>query len=369
MKLAAPRDAFLARLQLAASICPTRTPKPILQDVLVSVLDDGLVEIVATDREVSVRTRLGEPTVAGEGRAALPAATLLSALKELPGDVVEIAQAGSQHVLTAGSAVFKLYGDDPVEFPSIPTVDMDKAAVVPLQGFVELCNRTMFAAAKDMGRYAFNGVYLELAPERVTLVATDGRRLAMATMSCGTGVDEQRSRILPIKGLVQLMRAAEPEEETLRIDLRENQVTFGLASTEIVAQLVEGEFPDFRAVLPAGHPTHVVLGREELGAAIRRAAVTAGEDSRSVTLGFHEGTLTVSSRQEGLGESTSDIDIDYDGAEVQVRFNPDFLAEYLRTVEEETLTFRFKDGASAGLFETPHEDGNESVYVVMPITS
>jgi len=372
MKLAAPRDQFLARLQLAASVCPTRTPREILKDVRIEVTRDGCAEFLGTDQEVSVRTSLVHEGVTGSGATALPAATLLSALKELPGELVEIEESGNQHVLTAGSAVFKLYADDPIEFPSIPTTDMSRAARIPLAGFLDLCQRTMFAAAREMGRYAFNGVLVELAPEGVVLVATDGRRLAMARLPCETGVAETRSRILPIKGLQQLMRAAEPEDE-LRVDLRESQVTFGVGSTEIIAQLIDGEFPDYKAVIPDGCPNQVVLARDDLASAIRRAAVTAGEEARSVALGFRDGTLTVSSRSEGLGEARSELDVEYGGPDVDVRFNPDFLGDYLRAVPEEQVCFSFSDGKSAGLFsstngEAPTEDV-EGRYVVMPITS
>ena len=370
MKLAAPRDLFLARLQLAASVCPTRTPREILKDVRIEVPEDGRVEFLGTDQEISVRTALVHEGVSGSGVTALPAATLLSALKELPGDLVEIEESGNQHVLTGGSAVFKLYADDPIEFPSIPTTDMSRAARVPLDGFLDLCQRTMFAAAKEMGRYAFNGVLLELGAEDLALVATDGRRLSMARLTCTTGAPEMRSKIVPIKALQQLMRAAEPETNDLRIDLRESQVTFGIGPTEIVAQLIDGEFPDYKAVIPKGQPHEVVIARDELASAIRRAAVTAGEESRSVELGFRKGQLTVTSRAEGLGESKSELDVEYDGPAVDVRFNPDFVSEYLRSVPEERVRFSFVDGKAAGLFSSVVEDGAyDARYVVMPITS
>jgi DNA polymerase-3 subunit beta len=225
----------------------------------------------------------------------------------------------------------------------------------------------MFAAARDMGRYAFNGVLLELDPKEITLVATDGRRLAMARMDCETGIPERRSSILPVKGLIQLQRAAANGAEELAIDLRENQVAFRLGGTEIIAQLVEGEFPDYRAVLPKSRdmPQQVELDREELAQAIHRASLTAGEQSRCVELSFDKGLLAVTSRQEGLGEARSEMGVTYDGDLIGIRFNPEFLGEYLRTLPESSVTFRFKDRASAGTFSAK----DDALYVVMPITS
>lgn len=367
MNLDTPREPFLHHLQLAASFCPARSPRPILQDVLVEVSGNEVV-LAATDGEISLRTRYAAEGVSGAGRAALPAATLVSALRALASETLRIEEAGALHEISGGSAMFKLHGDDPDLFPAIPAVDGERAVTVPLPAFLDLCTRTMFAAAKDMGRYAFNGILLEVDAQEVTLVATDGRRLSLAAMKCATGAGERRSAIVPAKALHLLQRAAgDHAGEDLRLDLREGQVTFGLRGTEIITQLLEGEFPDFRAVLPKEKdvPRAVEIDRAELAEAISRAAVTAGEQGRAVELRFDKGTLRVSSRHEGVGESRSELGVNYDGDAVGIRFNPEFLGEYLRTLPDGSVTFRFKDRASAGTFST-HGD---ALYVVMPITS
>jgi len=367
MNLDTPREPFLHHLQLAASFCPARGPRPILQDVLVEVNGPEVV-LLASDGEISLRARYSDEGVSGSGRAALPAATLVSAVRALPAETIRIEEAGPLHEISGGAALFKLHGDDPDMFPAIPTVDGDRALTLPLTGFLDLCNRTMFAAAKDMGRYAFNGIMLELDPAEITLVATDGRRLSLAAMKCATGVGERRSAILPVKALQLLQRAAaERGGETLGLDLREGQVTFLVGGTEIITQLLEGEFPDFRAVLPKEKdvPRSVEIGREDLANAIARAAVTAGEQGRAVELRFDKGTLRVSSRHEGVGESRSELGVNYEGDAVGIRFNPEFLGEYLRTLPEASVTFRFKDRASAGTFSAK----NDALYVLMPITS
>jgi DNA polymerase-3 subunit beta len=203
----------------------------------------------------------------------------------------------------------------------------------------------MFAAAKDMGRYAFHGVLLELDPKEITLVATDGRRLSMARLEIATGVKARHSSIVPVRGLSQLQRAVPDREGRLSITARDDQVRFAVEDTEIVVQIVEGEFPDFRAVLPKKQdtPKEVELDRHEFASAIQRAAVTAGEEARAVELRFDKGTLAVLSRQEGVGEARSEMGIAYQGDAVGIRFNPEFLGEYLKTLPEGALKFRFKD--------------------------
>lgn len=367
MKLRAPRDPFLQQLQLAAAFCPSRSPRPIFQDVLVEA-DEGVVTLTATDGEVSIRTRCRTEGVSGKGSAALPATTLLSAVRALPTEVIEIEEKGAFHEISGGSALFKLHCDDIDQFPTIQGLEeAGTTVVVPAGAFLDLCSRTMFAAAKDMGRYAFHGVLLEIDPREITLVATDGRRLSMARMDFATGISERRSSIVPVRGLSQLQRAAIDRDAKLSIVARDDQVRFALADTEIVVQIVEGEFPDFRAVLPKKQdtPKEVELDRHEFANAIQRAAVTAGDEARAVELRFDKGTLAVLSRQEGVGEARSEMGVTYQGDAVGIRFNPEFLGEYLKTLPEGAVKFRFKDRASAGLFSS----SDDALYVVMPITS
>ena len=366
MKLVTPREPFLQNLQFAASVCPTRSTRPILMDVVVSV-DDGHVQITATDGEVSVRRRFTAEGVSGDGEAALPAATLLSAVRSIDADEIAIEEDDGAHVLTGGRARFRLNGDDPALFPSIPALEQERGFDIPISCFTDLCNRTMFAAAKEMGRYAFNGVLLEADTDELTLVATDGRRLALARQVGPTGLTGKHSAVVPVKGLVQVLRAQVEDDVVVRVELRESMVGFKMPSVEVQAQLVEGEFPDYRAVIPKDGdvPLSVTIGREEFSHAIQRASITAGDEGPAVELGFGPGQLTVASRQDGVGDSRSEMEVAYEGDPVEIRFNPAFLGEYLKTQPDQEVTFRFRDRTSAGLFEA----AGSSLYVIMPITS
>lgn len=366
MKLSTPRELFLSHLQSAASVCPTRSTRPILTDVLI-VVDGQRVEITATDGEVTIRRSYTDDGVSGEGSAALPAGTLLSAVRTMSSDTISIEQNGPAHELSGGKAYFKLQSDDPELFPAVPVIEAERGLDIPLKIFVDLCQRTMFAAAREMGRYAFNGVLLEVDPQELTLVATDGRRLSKAAVSLETGVSERFSVVVPLKGLQQLQRLGLDDETLMHVDFRDTLVSFTVGGTEVRAQLVEGEFPDFRAVMPSETdiPSTVTLNRDELASAIQRATITAGDEGPAVELSLSSGSLRVASHHEGLGESRSDLAIEYDGDEVDIRFNPVFLGEYLKTMPEAQVTFRFKDRTSAGMFSSLEN----SLYIVMPITS
>ena len=172
MNLSTPREPFLQHLQLTTSVCPARSMRPLLTDVLISV-DGSCVELTATDGDVSIRRRFTHEGVSGEGVAALPAGTLLQAVRSIGDAEITIVQSDQTHELKSERAYFKLNGDDPDLFPSIPTFEDDVGVELPLGVFVGLCARTMFAASKDMGRYAFNGVLLELDPEGISPGALD----------------------------------------------------------------------------------------------------------------------------------------------------------------------------------------------------
>ena len=373
MQLDTLREPFLKHLQLAASFTPSRSPRPVLLDVVLDVTE-GRMTLIASDGEISVSTSYQGDHVSGSGRAALPAQTLLSAVRAMPSEEIRIRDNGALHEISGGPAVFKLHGDDPSLFPSVlPELPpaTDGGVTVDLMAFLDLVDRTAFAAARDMGRYAFNGVLVELDQHAIVLVATDGRRLSLARMGCDTGLSERRSAIVPVRALSQLAKtvgeAAGEEVPKLRIDLRDDQVTFVIGATRVVAQLVEGDFPDYRAVLPLEKdtPNRARIHRQDLADAIQRAAVTAGDTGRSVEFTLEPGNLRVTSRHEGVGESKSDLEVEYDGASCAIRFNPDFLAEYLRSVPEDAVDFRFKDRSSAGILSS----SKDTLYVVMPITS
>lgn len=367
MKLAIPRELLLQRLQIAASVCPTRSTRAILMDVLLEA-DGHHLYITASDGEaVSMRLQITDDAIEGDGRAALPAATLLSAVRSMTGETVVIEARDAVHEVRCGKAVFRLNGDDPNLCGEFQEVAVDHGVTVPYGDFVALCQRTMFAAAREMGRYAFNGVLLELDPSEVTLVATDGRRLALARLDVTTGITKRQSVVVPLKGLMQVQRLDVDASQSLRIAARGNVVAFAVPGTEIVTQIVEGEFPDFRAVLPGDTavPSSVLIDREQFNSAIQRSTITAGTEGPIVELKFEPGSLSVLSRHEGVGESCSEIDVEYTGEPMGIRFNPLFLGEFLKTVEEDQVDFRFRDRASAGLFRA----SERSIYVVMPITA
>jgi len=364
MKIIYPREQFLAGVSLVSSICSGKTTKPILQNMKFIASKEEL-QILGTDLEVAMRYKMPGDGVDEPGEAVVSATKLLSILKECSGETVEFVTDQRVCSINSSDGKFKLVGDDPEEFPNIPVFGDDDYTVIDGNIFNSYANLTTFAAARDMGRYAFNGILLEILEKGMQFVATDGRRLAVA----GSGGDDNpvvASAIVPVKGLQQMSKGfgiEAAEELWLKID--KNQVVMKTQQLEVAARKLEGEFPNYTDVVPSHDGKTCYVNTTALHSAVRKASITAGEEARSVRFSFSPGLLTIFSRHEGVGEAEVELPVKYDGEQLEITYNPDFIMDYLRVVDEEELKLEFKDNMSAGLFRA----GDESIYVVMPITT
>ncbi len=366
MKIIYPREQFLSGVSIVSSICSGKTTKPILQNMKFVATKEEL-QILGTDLEVAMRYKMPGDGVQEEGEAVVSASKLLSILKECSGETVEFQTDQRVCSIISSDGKFKLVGDDPEEFPNIHVFGDEGYTNVNPSLFNRYVNLTSFAAARDMGRYAFNGILLEIREEGIQLVATDGRRLAVA----GNGSDSNpvvASAIVPVKGLQQMGKGFTTEENQelwLKIDNDKNQIVMKTSCMEVAARKLEGEFPKYSEVVPASSEKKAFLGKEELLAAIRKTSITAGEEARSVRFSFNPGRLTVFSRHEGVGEAEVEIPVKYDDEPIEITYNPDFVLDYLRVLDSDEVRIEFRDNMSAGLFV----GGEETLYVVMPITT
>ena len=363
MKFSYPREQILAGMTLVAGICSGRTTKQILQCAKLIAREDGF-QIQGTDLEVALRCKLPGEGIREPGEAVVPAARFLSILKEMRSEVVEVEVEGQVVSIRSTDGRFKLLGDDPLEFPEIPQFDDEGFVSIDGAMLNRYAARTVFAAARDMGRYAYNGILLEIREKGIQLVATDGRRLALS----GLGAQDNpliASAIVPVKGLLHFSRDFLDQDESLKLKIDKSQVVMKTSRIELAGRLLEGEFPNYMDVIPKDHNKKISVEREAFLSALRKAAITAGEEARSVRFSFKPGWLKIFSCQEGVGEAEVEIPVEFEGEPFDITFNPDFIVDYLRVVESDKVQIELKDTMSAGLFKT----GEDSLYVVMPITA
>lgn len=364
MKIVCHREALLAGISIAAAVAPSRSTKAILKGILVKATRDGVIAL-ATDLEVAVCSKIDEVIVEREGKVVLAASTLVDILRSIEGREVTIDSDGRYCQIRSEDAEYKLVTDDPDDFPEIQPAP-DDGIPIPRVFIEEMFGRTGFAAARDIGRYAINGVLVELGERRIRFVATDGRRLGVASRDLPDAAFEVRRAIVPAKGLVECLRGSDGCS-TVRIIVEPDRVVLASDRASITTKPVEGEFPDYTMVIPQSHTGKVTASRDKLLAAFRKVSVMAGDDMRAVKVVVSAQRITISSQVEGRGEARTEIEADTGGqADLVADYNPDFIVDFLKALPSQPVSFEFTDGNAAAVYRLEDSDDR---YVIMPITT
>ncbi len=359
----------LGRLQ---AIVEKRNSMPILANVLLTASGKGAdasLELAATDLEVGIRGAQ-KADVSKEGALTVSARKLYDIVRELPDEPVQLQSTDNSYLeIRCGRSRFSLAGADADEYPSLP--EFSPGQLVRLQAAVlsQMIERTMYAASVDETRYNLNGVYFEVLPEdeKIRMVATDGHRLAMVDRVIGSDASGLASGlIIPRKGLAELKRLVDEEDaDEIEIGFEGNSGLARKGDVTLVMRLIEGEFPNYRQVVPEDIQRPFTLAAEPLTRALRRVALLSAERSRAIKLDLGEGALVISSSNPDLGEASEELDFDYSGEPVSVGFNARYLLDALGALGAKEITLGLRDGNTAA--ELRPTDDTDSVAVVMPM--
>ncbi len=374
MELTLKRTDFLAGLAMVQGIVERRNTVPILGHVLMHVEDTAL-KLAATDLEVGIRTQLPCAAAKADAQFTLGARKLFEVVREAEGDTITLKTLDNDWIeLRCGRARFKMMGLDPRSFPAMPERNADGAArrtagTLTLDAAVlaQMIDRTIFAVSPDEARYNLSGVYLESpAAGAARMVATDGHRLALIDREAA-GFTMTGGVIIPRKGLAELRKLlAEPAAETtVELVLDGQLARCRRGPSEVSMRLIEGEFPDYRGVIPKTSRFHIALPRETLISTIRRAAIFSNERFHGVKLAFAPGTMTVSSTSPETGEASETVEVDFHGDEFSVGFNAAYLQQVLAVLDDGPITLGLTDDVSPGVITA--ETDSAFQYVVMPM--
>lgn len=367
MKITCEREKFLHAFQTAASVAPSRSPKPILQNLKLEVSQERAI-LMGTDLEVGIRIEVPGLCIDTPGMVVLPIARFLSILRESSDEKLSVESDGRKIVVRGQRSEFQLPSENPDEFPVVSGFEEEKYHELPSRFFHEIVRRTVFATDNESSRYALGGVLVELTADRITAVATDGRRLARQegpAQSIGDHVTGDRMTIIPTRSMQLLDRALGDGEENLHLATRENDVLVRSGGVTMYTRLVEGRFPKWRDVFPRrDNITRVELTVGPFWAAIRQAAIVTSEERRGVDFTFGNGKITLVAHGAEYGESHVELPIAYDGPDITITLDPRYLNDFLRVLNpESTLVMELRDGESATVCST--DDGY--AYVIMPL--
>jgi len=368
MKLICERAGLVNAVNIVASVVVSRSPTPVLLCVKLTAAN-GLLTLTATDMEVAVCLTVDQVDVQEDGEALIPADKLTQIVRACEDPTFTIETEGHAVHIRASDSHFKIFGFDPKEAP--PVRDFSDATVdceVTAEVLARVTTRTLFAAAAEHSRYAINGVLFERDGKQLRLVATDGRRLAMATGPCKTASEGSISCIVPTKALNLINRLLDDPEALIRVAVDDNQIRFAVGSgpeaAVLSSNLVEGSFPPFDDVIPKDQDKKVSFDAGALSSAIRRAALLTNEESKGVRLSFDRHQLTLTSRAPEMGEAEVQLKLDnYEGEPLEIGFNPGFITDALKVVDSGEVIIELKAPNKPGVLTT----GKDFTYVLMPV--
>jgi DNA polymerase-3 subunit beta len=364
--LKAAQANLLDALQAVAGIVERRHTLPILANVLMRK-NGPSVEFTTSDLEIQVRTSAELGGDAGTLATTVGARKLIDILKSLPADqVVTLSSNQNKLTLSGGKSRFTLQTLPADDFPLVnESVDFGPTFSVPQKTLKGLINQVHFAMAVHDIRYYLNGILFIAEGKTLTLVATDGHRLAMAQSQLENEVPSKQEVILPRKTVLELQRLLKDEETAIEMRFANNQAKFQFAGLEFVTKLVEGKFPDYNRVIPKNHKNTIVLGRAPLLASLQRAAILTSEKFKGVRVNIEPGLLKIASSNAEQEEAKEEIEIDYAGDPIEIGFNVTYLIDVLSNTSLEMVKLELADSAASALFSLPEQPGFK--YVVMPM--
>jgi len=372
MKFSIERGEFQRGLGRIQTIVEKRNTMPILANALLEVSGkkEGSLELAATDLEVGIRS--SHPCeVAKPGRLTVSARKLHEIVRELPEEKVHLEASSNAYLtLRCARAEFTLAGTTAEEYPSLPNFAPKSLTVVPAAVLSEMIDRTMYAASTDETRYNLNGVYVERIAEtgKLRMVATDGHRLAYVDRALGDGLTSLADAgvIIPRKGLAELKKLVDEEDaDEIELGFEGNNGLARNGSVTLTMRLIEGEFPNYRQVIPTERGQQLILPTEVFLHALRRVALLSAERSRAVKLELSEGQIRLSSNNPDLGDAREELDIDYAGETTSIAFNARYLIDAVSAARSKEIRFGFRDALSPA--ELSPGDDVDALAVVMPM--
>src|SRR2546428_12161145 len=362
MEVVIDRDAFVKGLQMVQNIVEPRQTLPILANVLLEA-DGEAVRVTATDLEVGARVTI-PAKVASKGAITVSARKLGEIVKELPAAAVALRVTDNVSVsLRCGGATYRLVGLAADDFPPVVPASPESWVSLDARTLRDMLTQTSLAVSHDETRCALNGILFVLQGKDVQMVATDGHRLAVSKRSLGRGVGGMTG-IVPRKAVIEIMRVLGAGED-VQVAITENQFVLQMPNFVMTARLIEGQFPNYDAVIPRTQPGRLAAPRSSLTAALRRVAVMAEERNKPVKLALSPGSLKVTASSQELGEAEEILEVEYAGEEMVIGFNSRYLLEAMAALDEDQVMFEIKDAQSPGVIKSVEDEGY--CCVIMPM--
>ena len=365
MKLTIDRLSLLRPLGQVQTVVERRNTIPILANVVLQA-EDGMLLMTATDMDMDIATQV-ECAVGTAGTTTVSAHLLYDIARKLPeGAEVEITVADGHAMINAGRSNFRLPTLPVEDFPAIATGDMPGGFMVTAADIRDMIDATRFAISTEETRYYLNGIYLHKSEAGdLCAVATDGHRLAMTKQPLPAGANDMPSIIVPRKAVNELRKLLDDVEGDVGIALSDTRAEFNFGTVRLKTKLIDGTFPDYTRVIPRGNDRIMQVDAASFSAAVDRVSTISSEKSRSVKLRLQPGTLNLSASSTDASSAVEEIEVSYDGAEMEIGFNARYLLDIASQVSSDTIEFALADQGSPSLVRMPGDEA--TLFVLMPM--
>lgn len=365
MKLRITRDDILTPLQVISGVVERKQTMPVLSNLLFVAENNG-VTVTGTNMEVELVCQLEGVQVLGEGRVTIPARKLSDICRSLPDNSeIELSLEGDRVSLKSGKSQFTLSTLPADQFPNIEEDKHDISISFRQNDFKGMIEATGFAMAQQDVRYYLNGMLLEIGTNYIRTVATDGHRLAMASIATDMELEENRQVIVPRKGIVELGRLLSDSEEELVVSIGPSHIFSRVGQYTFTSKLIDGKFPDYHRVIPKGGDKIVIADRHALKAVFTRASILSHENIRGIQLHLSNNQIEVNANNPEHEHAEDYLDVIYEGPELQIGFNVSYLIDVLNAISEDSVKLTLSNSNSSALIEST--DDTDRVYVVMPM--
>lgn len=361
MKFSIVRSKFLEAIKSVQNIVAGKGSLPIIQNVLIEA-KGGELRLTTTDLDISIRSTV-KCEIEEEGKTTLPVKILANLMVKAPEGAVNVSVDSEElAVIRAGSASYRLKGKPEADFPRLNVDEESSEYVMPRQTLQEMLRKTSYAASQDDTRRTLKGVLMSFKDSRLTMVATDGRRLALVEKEMEFPKTAERDIVLPSKAVQELQRSLNGEGD-VKINVQASKISFTFGDVEIYSKLMDDVYPNYRQVIPAECAEKIVVDRQLLLNALDRASVMTVDEAHSTKLIFEANRLTVTSAATELGEAKDEVPIKYAGEKIEIMFNPNYVMDPLKAIDDDEISININNGHSPAVIKC----SIPFLYVLMPL--
>ena len=360
MKIIIGKEEFLKVVQTVQNVVPSKTIQPILANMLIETLKDR-IRLVATDLEIGISATAGVK-VAEEGAITVPAKRLSDIIREMPpGEITISTKKNNMVSIESGSCVFRIMGLPKDDYPQLPDFQQKEGFTLTQPLLKDMLRMTSFAMSHDETRYVLNGINFLVKNNRVRLVATDGRRLAYIEKEAIVPKSIDKDIILSTKAVNELNRLLQDEGD-INIIVDANQALFKMGNTTLITRLVEGEFPKYEQVIPKETKGKIKTDRQKLLEAIRRASLLSNPESLAIRMDISRNHVIISKHTPEVGEEREEIDVEYNGPDFAIGFNPHYLLDVLKNLDGSEIELELIDPEKPGVIRLENY-----IYILLPM--